>query len=236
MHADPTPGPAGITVLSYNLWQGRAQPELAALVDAHDPDVLCIQEASAFSLPRRLGGMELAIVTAGNRLAIAIYVRSSRFEVESASSFQLTISRHDRLVGGTGHRLVGARVLDRVAGRRVVLGSFHATPFTDSNAVRRLQVDDAQDELEKLGPGLATVMAGDYNHPILLFMLRHHLKRRGLSLARTSTSTFHKDGNIMRGKFDLATASQFVVTSAVTLQQGASDHKPVLFRLHYSAS
>jgi exodeoxyribonuclease-3 len=78
-------------------------------------------------------------------------------------------------------------------------------------------------------------MAGDYNHPILLFMLRRHLRRQGVSLARTASSTFHREGNLMRGKFDLATVSELAVTSAVALPQAASDHTPVLFTMDYSA-
>jgi endonuclease/exonuclease/phosphatase (EEP) superfamily protein YafD len=226
--------PRRITLLSYNLWQGRAQHELHGLVETHDPDVLCVQEARAESLPRRLGGMQLAVATPRNRLGVALYVKAARLQVVRALTFQLTVSRHDRLIGGTDHRLAGARVTDLWSGRDVVLGSFHATPFTDSNAVRRRQVDDAHAALEKLGPGLPSAMAGDYNHPILLFMLGSHLKRQGLTLARTRTSTFHRDGSLMRGKFDVATVSQFVVTDSVALPQQGSDHRPVLFTMTYA--
>jgi exodeoxyribonuclease III len=177
--------------------------------------------------------MQRAIATSKNRLGVAVYVKTSRLELESAETFQLTVSRHDRLVGGTDHRLAAVRVHDRQADRALVFGSFHATPFTDSNAARRRQVDDAHAALEKLGPGLPSVLAGDFNHPILLFMLGLHLKRQGLSLARTATTTFHKDGSIMRGKFDVAAVSHLVVTEAVTLPQGASDHLPVLFTMGY---
>jgi exodeoxyribonuclease III len=223
-----------IRVLSYNLWHGRAQGELATLIESVDPDVMCLQETRATTLPRRIGGMELAATTSRNRLGVAIYVKASRFAIESGQTFQLSISRHDRLVGGTDHRLAAARVRDLVSGRRLALGSFHATPFTDSNAARRRQVDDAHSALRSMSPGIPSLMAGDYNHPILLFMLRRHVKRRGYALARTATSTFHRDGSVMRGKFDLATVSQLTVTSAVALPQGASDHTPVLFTLSYA--
>ena len=221
-------------MISYNLWHGRAQPELAALAQAHDPDVLCVQEARAATLPQRISGMRLAVATASNRLGVAMYVKESRLRVERAQTFRLTTSRHDRLVGGTDHRMAGARVRDLLVGRDLVLGSFHATPFTDSNAVRRQQVDDAHAGLEKLGPGLPSVLAGDYNHPILLFMLGRHLRRQGLTLVRPPTGTFHKERSLMRGKFDVAAVSQLVVTDAVTLPQAASDHKPVLFTMHYA--
>lgn len=223
-----------LTVLTYNLWHGRAHHELAPLVEAHDPDVLCVQEAQSHALPHQIGGLELAAITPRNRLAVALYTRSSRFETESAGAFPLSISRHDRLVGGTDHRLVAARVRDREAGRQVVLGSFHGTPFTDSNAFRRIQVDDAHRALKELGPDLPSLMAGDYNHPILLGMLRRHIKRQGWVLAFTATSTFHRDGNLMRGKFDLASASGLDVVESVALPAGDSDHRPVRFVLRYS--
>jgi exodeoxyribonuclease-3 len=177
-----------------------------------------------------------ARATSRNRLAVALYVRESRFNVLASAAVRLSVSRHDRLVGGTDERLAAARVLDRGSRRELVLGSFHATPFTDSNGFRRRPVDDAHDALNTLGPGLPTVMADDFNHPILLGMLRRHLKRRGFTVARTRPSTFHREGSIMRGQFDLATTSQLTVVSAVTLPQNGSDHRPVLFTLQYPPS
>ncbi|HXR43904.1 MAG TPA: endonuclease/exonuclease/phosphatase family protein, partial [Pseudolysinimonas sp.] len=145
---------------------------------SHDPDALCVQEARAATLPERLGAMRLAVATSGNRLGVAMYLNAQRWRVEEARTFRLTTSRHDRLVGGTDHRLAAVRAHDLRLGRDIVLGSFHATPFTDSNAVRRRQVDDAHAALTHLGPGLPSVLAGDYNHPILLFMLGRHLRRQ----------------------------------------------------------
>lgn len=230
MSADST-----LRVLTYNLWHGRAQRELFALVQTHDPDVLCVQEASSHGLPRDVGPLRLTSTTPRNRLGVALYTRASRFAVEEAAPVRLSLSRHDRLVGGTEHRLAAARVTDLRADRSVVLGSFHGTPFTDSNAFRRLQVDDAHRALRELGPGLPTMMAGDYNHPILLGMLRRHVKRQGFTVAFTATTTFRREGNLMRGKFDLATVSGMDVRAAVTLPPGASDHRPVLVTLDYSA-
>ena len=223
-----------ITVLSYNLWHGRAQAELVGIVADREPDVLCIQEARASGIPKQIGPLRLAATTPRNRLSVALYVRTSRFDIESAAAVRLSVSRHDRLVGGTDERLVTARVRDVSAGRNLVVGSFHGTPFTDSNGFRRRQVDDAHRAMQDLGPGLPMVMAGDYNHPILLPMLRWHLRRQGISVASTPTSTFHKEGSVMRGKFDLATTTGFDVVTAQTLPQQSSDHRPVLFTLQYS--
>ena len=205
--------PGQIRLLSYNLWHGRAQHEIPALVEAFDPDVVCLQEAQAHALAHRIGDLELAAITPRNRLGLALYTRVGRFEIQSGSAFPLSTSRHDRLVGGTDHRLVAARAHDTAVGRDVVLGSFHGTPFTDSNRFRRIQVDDAHRALTELGPDIPRLMAGDYNHPILLGMLRRHVKRKGFTLAFTATSTFHREGNLMRGKFDLATAAARAVVA-----------------------
>lgn len=225
---------APISVLSYNLWHGRAQGELPHLERTYQPDVICIQEARGHTLATSIDGMQLAITTARNRLGVGVYVRRSRFAIEEARVFNLAVSRHDRLVGGTDQRLAAARVRDLQNQRQLVFGSFHATPFTDSNAVRRRQVDEAHRALADLGPGLPVAMAGDYNHPLLLFMLGLHVRRQGFALAHTSSSTFHKDGSIMRGKFDVATVSQLEVSACEVLAQGASDHKPVLFTMDYT--
>jgi exodeoxyribonuclease III len=222
-----------LRVLSYNLWHARAQGELTLLVAEHDPDVLCLQEAHTADLPAELGHLGMAVATPTNRLGVALYVRSARLLVQDARSFHLAKSRHDRWVGGTEQRLAAARVRDAAADREVVLGSFHATPFTDSNAARRRQVDEAHALLDDLGPGLPSLMAGDYNHPILLFMLGRHMTRQGLTLVRPPTRTFRQDRNPMRGKFDVATLSQMAMVDAATLQQGKSDHMPVLFTLAY---
>jgi exodeoxyribonuclease III len=223
-----------LTVVSYNLWQARAQRELPALVRQVDPDVLCVQEADASALVDRLGELGLASVTPRNRLGVAVFVRSARFDVERASTFHLTRSLHDRLIGGAERRLAAARVVDRRTGRGIVLGSFHGAPFTDLNSVRRQQVDDAHEALAHLGPGLPTMMAGDYNHPIFLDALRRHVEPRGFTLARTADSTYRGRGNLMRGPFDLATVSQLAVVDAATLPRGRSDHRPVLFTLTYA--
>lgn len=229
-----TAHPSGsLAVVTYNLWKGRAQHELPVLIDQHAPDVLCLQEARTPTLPEQVRGMHLAAVTSRNRLGVALYVRSERLEVEDARTVQLSTSRHDRLIGGTDHRLAAARVRDRRTGGRLVLGSLHLTPFTDSNAARRRQVDDALAAVEDLGPGLPLVLAGDYNHPLLLFMLRSHLRRGGLTLAHPPSSTFHRERSLMRGKFDVAAVAGLQVRGAHTLPQGGSDHHPVSFSLAY---
>ena len=47
-------------VISYNLRKHRAAGELAALVDAHAADVLCLQEYDTREIPAEISGLRLA--------------------------------------------------------------------------------------------------------------------------------------------------------------------------------
>lgn len=225
---------APLTLISYNLWQGRAQRELPKLVEAYHPDILCVQEA-ADSLPCRLGPLRLVAATTTTPFQVALYAHDERFTVVDAAPYQLTRSLHDRLKRYSGERLVGAHLRDRQANRDIIAASLHATPLTDPNLVRRVQIDNAHQHLRTLGPGLPLVMAGDFNYPLFTLGLGRHLKKQGFSLARSATSTYHKHGPT-RGSFDLATTTGINATEVVTLPQHASDHKPIQLTLEYPCS
>ena len=228
--------PGSFTLISYNLWQSRAQRELAGLIDAHEPDLLCLQEVAASHLPQRLGSLRLASATGTNHYRVALYVRDDRFEIVNAASFRLFRSLHDRLLGYTGERLAAARLRDRVTGDDLVVGSLHATPLTDPNTSRLRQVSDAHRHLRRLGHRLPVVMAGDFNYPILTSTLRLHVWSQGFRLARSRTGTYQNHNRkYLKGSFDLATTSRLTVDEIVTLPQKASDHKPIRLTLRYPA-
>jgi endonuclease/exonuclease/phosphatase (EEP) superfamily protein YafD len=225
-----------ISLISYNLWQARAQKELPALVETYQPDLVCIQEAAGLRLPPRLGPLRLAAATTTNQFRVALYVRDERFEIVSGTSFRLFRSLHDRLLGYTGERLAAARLHDRVADRDLVVGSLHATPLTDPNTSRLWQVSDAHRHLRRLGPHLPIVMAGDFNYPVLTTTLRWYVAMQGFTLARSRTSTYQSPTRTyVKGSFDLATTSGFTVHEIVTLPQRASDHKPIRLTMSYRA-
>ena len=226
--------PEAFTLVSYNLWQARAQRELPELVEEYDPDLLCLQEVSGVSLPARIGDLHLASMTKSNHFRVALYARSERFEIVTAASFRLFRSFHDRIMGYTGERLAAARLHDRLAGRDLVVGSLHATPLTDPNSSRLRQISDAHHYLRELGHGLPVVMAGDYNYPVLRSTLRMHVAMQGFSVARSETGTYQSHTrSYMKGSFDLATTLGLNVNDIVTLPQQASDHKPIQVTLSY---
>jgi exodeoxyribonuclease-3 len=205
-------------------------------VAKYEPDLICLQEAAGFSLPARIGPLRLASASTTNNLRVALYVRSDRFEIVTASSFRLFRSLHDRLLGYTGERLAAARLHDRVTGRDLVVGSLHATPLTDPNSSRLRQVSDAHRHLRSMGHNLPIVLAGDFNYPILTTTLRWFVAAQGFKLARSRTGTYQSHTRkYVKGSFDLATTSGLVVDEIVTLPQKASDHKPIRLVMSYRA-
>ena len=214
-------------IISYNLRKNRAVCELGELAERHEADVLCLQEAESVALPEHLGHMQLAHATSRNRLGLAMYVRSDRFEARAAKTFQLKKSMHDRLLAPAHERLLGVALHDRQTGRDVVMASFHAAPLTALNSLRRHQIHAALAELRELGPGLPALMVGDYNYPVFKGRLDTEMRSRGyeLSLSDKRTYTRYK---MFRGHFDFATSSGLDISSVRTLDRGLSDHLPIM--------
>lgn len=213
--------------LSYNLRKNRALGELGGLADQHEVDILCLQEADSVALPASLGHLSLVHATEKNRLGLAMYVREGRFHVRTTQTFQLKKSLHDRVLQPAHERLLGARLHDRETGRDLVAASFHAAPLTALNSLRRHQISTAISELRALGPGLPALMVGDFNYPVFQSRLDRHISGEGyeLSLSDKRTYTRYK---MFRGHYDFATSSGFKIDSVRTLEQGTSDHMPIL--------
>lgn len=214
-------------IISYNLRKNRAVSEIGALAEDHNVDVLCLQEAEAVALPSHLGHMNLVHATERNRLGLAMYVRDERFVARSAHTFELKKSLHDRLLAPAHERLLGARLHDLETGRDFVAASFHAAPLTALNSLRRHQIHAALAELRLLGPGLPTVMVGDYNYPVFKGRLDIEMRDHGyeLSLSDKRTYTRYK---MFRGHFDFATSVGLDIETVHTLDRGTSDHLPIL--------
>ena len=105
-------------VVSYNLRKHRAINELAALDERYSPDLICLQECDTTDLPQRIGHLELATSTSGNRLGLAVYYRPDRYEFRVVRSFALKKSLHDHLLRPAHERLIGVRLLDLEARAR----------------------------------------------------------------------------------------------------------------------
>lgn len=213
--------------ISYNLRKHRAIGEVAGLVADHEVDILCLQEADAIALPAHLGHLRLVHATEKNRLGLAMYVREDRFHVRSAHAFQLKKSLHDRVLQPAHERLLGARLHDRQAGRDLVAASFHAAPLTALNSLRRHQISAAIEELRKLGPGLPALLVGDYNYPVFQSRLDRHISNEGFELSLSDKRTYTRY-KMFRGHYDFASSSGLRINAVRTLDQGSSDHLPIL--------
>ncbi|MBP1326113.1 endonuclease/exonuclease/phosphatase family metal-dependent hydrolase [Leucobacter exalbidus] len=214
-------------VISYNLRKNRAATELEALVDDHETDVLCLQEAEAITLPSHLGRMSLVHATERNRLGLAVYVKSDRYHARAARTFELKKSLHDRILSPAHERLLGVRLLDRETERDFVVASFHAAPLTALNSLRRHQIHAALDGLKALGPGLPALMVGDYNYPVFKGRLDTEMRDNGYELNLSDKRTYTRY-RMFRGHFDFATSMGIDVGSVRTLDRGLSDHLPIL--------
>lgn len=197
-----------------------------------DVDALCLQECDATDMPDKIGNLELADITKGNRLGLAIYYSTERFSALETNAFSLKKSLHDMVLAPAHERLLGTRLIDRQTNHGLVLASFHAAPLTASNSLRRKQIDAAHAELVEMGGEQVTLMVGDFNYPFFTQNLTEHMKSSGydLSLSDRRTYTRYK---VFRGHFDFATSLGLEIDSVETLPRGASDHLPILVTAEY---
>jgi endonuclease/exonuclease/phosphatase (EEP) superfamily protein YafD len=216
-----------IKVISYNLRKNAARHELEALVEAWDPDVLCIQEAHTDSLSAELGALSLADATKANRLGLAIFYRRERFEHRETSSFTLKKSLHDIIASPTHERLLASRLFDKKRERDIIAACFHASPLTAANSLRRNQITAAHAAIHGLGEGLPAFMVGDYNYPLFQKGLSRHVEKNGYDLTLSDRRTYLRY-KIFRGHFDFVTSTGFAIENVETLPQGVSDHLPIM--------
>ena len=221
-------------VISYNLRKNRASGELLALAERYDPDLLCLQECDTLDLPAEVGLLHLADSTTRNRLGLAVYYRRDRFTAQETKTFALKKSLHDRVLTPAHERLIGTRLHDIVAGRELVVASFHAAPLTALNSLRRNQIRSAHEELAALGPNLPTLMVGNYNYPIFQKQLSAEVRSSGYDLTLSDSRTYTRY-KFFRGHFDLATSVGLTIDNVETLPRGTSDHMPILVTSSYTA-
>ncbi|MET0854245.1 MAG: endonuclease/exonuclease/phosphatase family protein [Microterricola sp.] len=222
-------------IISYNLRKHSASGELVALCERYAVDVLCLQELDTQDMPPAIGELKLADSTTRNRLGLAVYYRHDRFEALETRTFSLKKSLHDRLLTPAHERLIGTRLYDREGQRELIVASFHAAPLTALNSLRRHQIHSALGELWQLGPGLPTIMVGDYNYPVFKENLTNKVREAGYDLTLSDKRTYTRY-KFFRGHFDLATSVGLDIESVETLPRGTSDHMPILVTASYGTA
>ncbi|MDP3950242.1 endonuclease/exonuclease/phosphatase family protein [Microbacterium sp.] len=214
-------------VISYNLRKHRAATELAELITAHEPDILCLQECDVEALPDEIAGLKLAHATQGNRLGLALYYRMNTFGLKKMRAFGLKKSLHDRVLKPAHERVLGALLQDIDNGRELIVASFHAAPLTALNSLRRNQIRAALTELESMAPGVPVLMVGDYNYPVFKENLGQTIRDHGYTLTLSDDRTYTRY-RVFKGHYDFATSDGFTIDSIQTLPQRSSDHRPIL--------
>lgn len=224
---------SAVKVISYNLRNNRAAHELFALDEEFEPDMLCLQEVDTAVLPDEVGALHLADATTRNRLGLALYYRRDRYDAVETKTFALKKSLHDHLFAPAHERLIGTRLIDIETERQVIVASFHAAPLTALNSLRRHQITTAHEQLHELGPGLPTLMVGDYNYPIFKDHLNERMLASGYDLTLSDKRTYTRY-KFFRGHFDLATSVGLDIDSVHSLPHGTSDHLPILVTASYT--
>ena len=214
-------------LISYNLRKHRAASELVVLVGRHDPDILCLQECDTAALPESIDGLSLVRATSGNRLGLAMYLRSNQFRVERVRTIGLKKSLHDRVLKPAEERVLGALLTNIDTGRQLIVASFHAAPLTALNSLRRNQIRAGLDALQALAPGKPVLMVGDYNYPVFKENLGQTVREHGYRLTLSDDRTYTRY-RVFRGHYDFATSNGFDIADITTLPQGTSDHRPIL--------
>lgn len=212
-------------IISYNLREHTARGELEAMAERYDMDIFCLQECDHTDMPERIGHLELIEQTRTNRLGLAMYCRSERFEVRGKKLFTLRKSMHDRLFKPTHERLLAALLFDRDTGEEVLVGDFHAAPLSATNALRRKQIAAAHEGMRSMKPGAPSVMIGDFNYPLFFRGLQKRLSATGYQLTRMPSHTYVRFR--FGGYFDFVTSAGFDIDDLEVLPQGKSDHLPI---------
>jgi endonuclease/exonuclease/phosphatase family metal-dependent hydrolase len=216
-----------LNIVSYNLRKHHASGELRDLSRLYDVDVMCLQECDTEDIPERIDHLVLADSTKTNRLGLAVYYREDRFELHATRVFALRKSMHDRVMAPAHERLLAAKLFDKEIGKEILIGSFHAAPLTASNSLRRKQIAAAHSALRVMGPGLPTVMVGDYNYPWFRANLSERMEESGYLLSFSDKPTYARY-KYFKGHFDFVTSAHTRIDSIDTLPQGESDHLPIL--------
>ena len=138
---------------------------------------------------------------------------------------------HDILFSPTNERLLATRMYDKEAKREIIVASFHASPLTAPNSLRRVQIEAAHMALGRIGEALPTVMVGDYNYPLFTGKLMRQVVKSGYDMTLSDRRTYLRY-KIFRGHFDFVTSTGVSIEKVETLPQGVSDHLPIMITAH----
>jgi endonuclease/exonuclease/phosphatase family metal-dependent hydrolase len=220
-----------ISIISYNLKWHRASQVLDDLVAQYDPDILSLQECHADKLPDQIGDLVLADKTPNTHLNIATYYRKDRFFSTDSSCHQLRRALVEVLFFHRTERLLITNIYDRISGKEITIGSFHATPHVTTNRLRRHQITTSHELLKSNNKGGPTIMVGDYNYLMFKRGLRLKIRRTGYELKLSEQPTYYFN-KYLRVRYDMASSLNAQIEQILALPKSAlSDHTPILVQV-----
>lgn len=220
-----------IKIISYNLKYHRAIDELEELVNTYDADILCIQECRAYKLPDTIGDLVLGDTTPNYRLNIAIYYRKNRFFISDSSSHVLKKALLEWVFMPQMERLLVTKIYDRLSGKEITVGAFHATSHVATNHIRRQQIRTAHQLLAQESNNSPTVMVGDYNYLMFKRGLKMCVEKSGYELKMSDRPTYYFNKYI-GVRYDLATSMNAHIERIFALpKSNLSDHAPILVQV-----
>lgn len=240
-------------LLQLNMWQGRHAAQVAELIDQRNPDFITAQEiykgGTTVLAPERMFALYDDIATryphhsfsavnslhiAGGKAEMGTAIFSKYPIIESSSFFT-----HGEYVDGIAvdHDVHNSRTLQRAA---IDLGNttfnllthhghWVPTALGDEESVKKMQL--IADYIQTLDQNDPLIFAGDFNvipeSPAMRpfdGILHDLIKEFGI---KTTLSSFRKNiGNIACDH--IMTNDLVKVYDLVTLEDGSSDHKPVI--------
>ncbi len=114
----------------------------------------------------------------------------------------------------------------------MIVASFHASPLTATNSLRRKQIEAAHQFVRDLSDEAPAIMVGDFNYPWFQTNLRRKIEEHGFALSLSDQPTYLRYRKFT-GHFDFATSVGLHIAGVETLPAGISDHRPILVRAHY---
>lgn len=223
---DKVPKLNDITILTYNIFLGKAYYELPDLVKKYSPDIVCLQECPPNITKSYIGPLQLGSSASNGSNGLATYYNQDRLKLISKHRYELPKSLYEK----RDSRLrVRQQILEfKEANSNLIffVSNVHLVHLVAPNSSRRKQLAAVFANISKLANNKPSIVVGDFNYPFFRKGIGGLYKDNGFLEAGVSSQVrSHRFG-----KFDHVLVSQleWEEIDYKVLPFGLSDHAPVL--------
>lgn len=233
-----------LSILSYNLYFGRALNELTQIVQTHRPDIVCVQEfpvsESSVGQIEKLG-YELADYSQSffkffRLFSVATFYNPKRLKHHNGVSINLTQGFYELILlllrlGGTERTALSNHFSLHGSRQQVRVCNLHLTALQSTNKVRMKQLNTALGFLSA-EPRTPTVVIGDFNYMyrrkhLETIFHRYHYREATNNLLYTLEWVILKFWRI-RNKPDYVWYKGLRKVKTTRIERKNSDHFPIL--------